>query len=322
MRLKSLVLALFIVMLSASFAFAKPTVKVGGEFWADYAIGIAANGAVSNGFSIDRLHMVMAGKINKYFSAKVVLDVVPTFFDTASSTAAFQPYVKVGAIVAKMPIGSTTIGFKAGVIDTPYIVYTTVANGDLWLNGDPMAATGDKFFDLGAGIFVNSKYASFYATVTNGEGFKNITKYDTNNNKAYAARLSATPLKQLSISVMTYILANNIGIYSGNVLGQVYWKSKLVKAGISYAQILSNVSNNGFVIDAWANLNLDPIISLPILIALSNETVGTIGSPLTSDTLGVGVGYSFTKGVNVMALYEGELVGGSHKVSIKTQFKF
>lgn len=332
--------------------------RIGCSIWLNYHAQMDRKNDV-NMFEIERAYITLAKRFNDYFSANIVWDIAPEveFDGTGTSTQLSKKYnafLKVANLTAIRQFGPVKLGIKGGLIDTPYF-FTATRNADYHINRDPIEYAGiDPLFDLGAGFIVKLyDYVDFYFTITEGEGYKNIEKMN-DRGKAYAARLSmspaGTPAEGLTIDGYGYINLPNGNDMADTQYGYagfgLTYKVPVIKVGttIINRQAISSIAgdryelqNNAWIIDFWANVDLESVTNHPFLLWFmfeyyhdtdGNGLASNLANPVNSASYylgGIGFGYRPHKYIETNIVYTHKNVEGIKQVNtfyIKAALRF
>lgn len=339
----------------------KPVVDVSGVLYLDWAYYNKTDSYQegADNMRIQRAYLTFAKEIDKVWSAKVTLDGVGLADineyegeDTdvvsdgqlneinASKKTNNVMFLKNAYVQMKQSFDPVTLTVQYGVVGTPIIGISDQMGGARWIyntymdkSKDIMDSTIDvSSADMGLKAEVSiMKMVSVTGMYSNGSTYK-FTEDQQLSDKAYWGLLSITPIKGLFINGYYHTRdvavdaadADEVTYYGGGLA----WSDKSFKVGGNY--VMGEKSSDTATSEAdytvyeiWANINLDEVVGMPILIYgkyAAGETDYNDGKKKAEgNTIYAGLGYQFNKSVQAMLLYQMSELEKTTNAGVKTK---
>ncbi len=350
----------------------KQFVDVSGQVFFQWAKALTVSDTASNDhevsqFSLQRAYLNFNKKFDDVLSAKVTTDIENTGYGTDSANTTYKLYIKYAYAQAKQDFGPTNLTLRFGMIDTPVISFIENISDASWIYSNYISKSSDLFkgsklsidtpADMGASLCADIiKMVRITGLYTNGNGYKSTAMEDRSNtadNKQYKnygnawqGMITVTPIDGLSAfgfyrnQDWNKNTDGNYIIYYG--AGAAY-STKLIKAGATYSLPEKTTKSTTVdtkarysLLDSWVNVNLDPVIRIPILLygryavgkAENNQAEKDMGTKYGKSTTlyGIGAGYVVSGNMRLMAFYQSTKYKEANKADtdlfVKTEIKF
>lgn len=339
-------------------------VKVGAILWGHWAYDLTEDAEPGIGaYGLDRAYLMVDKNIDETWSVSIKVEgnadqvgyagTDATAGTPNGPTTAYGLFFKEFSLKGKTQAGPGMACVSFGLIETPYTVYTAKLNGDFWLNKDyVLLKTNEQGYDAGLGLgYKMGKMVDFYATVTHGDQYKNLNAMNgEDKNMQYAARLGVQPVEGLHISGFfqydnntapkdefqtgvgfpTTAYDDSKTTSNGYYGGGVAWKDKAFRVGANFIVETQQFGGedgsekNNWVLDTWANANLNQFIGMPVMLWASFDRYQD-NSDVFTNKIGGGVGYVLGPKTQMAVYYnienpEGAKATQTLSVNAATQF--
>ncbi|TAL38735.1 MAG: hypothetical protein EPN93_04495 [Spirochaetes bacterium] len=298
---------------------------------------------------LNRIYLNFSKKFDDVWSAKVTLDGAGydkyATYDKGTGDGVLTNnskgsvvYVKNAYVEMKKSINPIDVKLTYGIQSTPVVGLADSMAGSRWIYNNYLEKSNDLLgtgggttkvahsldyasADMGIRADVTvMKMVTFTGMYANGDGFK-YTEDQKLTDKAYTGIVSITPIKGLFVNGYYHnrdIVALSQGAKDDDEVtykgAGVAWSDKLYKVGINY--FMGNRDSKTpadkadyTLMDMWANINLQAVAGMPILLYAryaTGETKYDLSTVKKADgsTYYAGIGYQFNKDIQVMLVYQ------------------
>ncbi|MFH0976344.1 MAG: hypothetical protein V1874_11240 [Spirochaetota bacterium] len=275
-------------------------------------------------FNLNRAYVNFNKKIDDVWSAKVTLDGGTLAASDTNKTSV--EFVKNAYFQMNNDFGVAGLKIQGGMTGTPIIGLIDGLNGSRWIYQnyiDKASDVSDKSIDVssadtGVKAELNvMKMITISGMYSNGDGYKKAATDQDTVTKAYYGVVNVTPISALNI--FGYYHWHDTAMkskenYVSFIGGGAAWSDKYFKIGAAYTMHTgkaSDIKEESSLMEVWANVNLQQITNVPILIigryAMGEyEKKGTGTNKLKNEGSAIwgGAGYQVNSNVQFAAMYK------------------